>query len=93
MTIRSVVTAGVFGLALAASALASCQAFGPSTQDIAEARYLPAAEGQAPVTIEVVTVSSDVADRLPAPRPFPAFAEVFGDVRPVGTTVDVGDSV
>lgn len=38
-------------------------------------------------------VNSDVADRLPAPRPSPAFSEVFGEVRPVGTIVDVGDSV
>lgn len=80
-------------LACAATALASCQAFGPSTDDIAEARYLPAAAGENPVTIEVVMVNSDVADRLPAPRPSPAFSEVFGEVRPVGTIVDVGDSV
>ena len=80
-------------LAFAATALASCQAFGPSTDDIADARYLPAAAGENPVTIEVVTVNSNVADRLPAPRRSPTFSEVFGEVRPVGTTVDVGDSV
>lgn len=82
-----------FFLAVAAIALASCQAFGPSTGDIAGARYLPAAAGEKPVTIEVVTVNTDVANRLPAPRPSPAFAEVFAEVQPVGTTVDVGDSV
>lgn len=82
-----------FSLAVAAIALASCQAFGPGTGDIAGARYLPAAAGEKPVTIEVVTVNTDVANRLPAPRPSPAFAEVFAEVQPVGTTVDVGDSV
>lgn len=74
-------------------ALASCQAFGPSTGDIADARYVPSAPGAAPVAIEIVKVSGDMAHKLPAPTPSPAFADVLGGVRPVGTVVDVGDAV
>lgn len=82
-------------LVLAACGLtvASCQAFGPSTSDITGARYVPASAGEAPVTIEVVNVNGDTAPSLPASRRSPAFAEVFGEVRPVGTVVGVGDAV
>jgi polysaccharide export outer membrane protein len=81
-------TLSAFGLALA-----SCQAFGPSTGDIADATYVPSASGQAPVAIEVVKVGGETARALPAPRPSPSFAEVFEEVSPVGTVIDVGDSV
>lgn len=74
-------------------ALASCQAFGPGAGDIAGATTVPAGPGEAPVAIEVVKVSGETAAVLPSPRPTPAFAEVFEDVQPVGTVIDIGDSV
>jgi polysaccharide export outer membrane protein len=74
-------------------ALASCQAFGPSTGDIAEARYVPTASGETPVAIAVINVNGDTAGELPAPKASPAFADVLGGVLPVGTVVDVGDAV
>jgi len=80
-------------LAVCGLTLASCQAFGPSTGDIAGARYVPAAPGETPVAIAVVNVNGDTADELPAPKASPAFADALGEVPPVGTVVDVGDAV
>lgn len=80
-------------MCIAGLTLASCQAFGPSADDIASASTLPAPPGEAPVNIEVINVDGNSARALPAPLPDLPFSEVLGEVRPVGTVLDVGDSV
>lgn len=80
-------------VAVAAFAVASCQAFGPSKGDIAAARYLRIENGQSPVAIQIIDVNHDTSKVLPAPKALPSFADALGDARPVGTTVEIGDAV
>lgn len=80
-------------LVIAASALASCQSFGPSRADFARATSVPATSGQAPVPIKIVAVASDAGFQLPPRRSTPPFAEALQGARPVGTAVDVGDGL
>lgn len=78
---------------LACFPLASCQAFGPSRGDIVGAATVPAPPGGATAAIKVIEVSGAVAYQLPVAQPRPSFADALGGVQPVGTTVDVGDTV
>lgn len=81
-------------LPLAASMLlAGCQSFGPGRKTLLEASRVPAGPAEPAAQIVVVRVQGGMAQQLKRPEPWPAFATVIGDARPVGTVVGVGDSL
>jgi polysaccharide export outer membrane protein len=72
--------------------LAACQPFGPGRDTVFKAGSVPAAGG-AEQKITVVKVRGDMAERLPRPERWPAFADVFSGALPVGTVAGVGDAL
>lgn len=78
---------------LATCLLAGCQAFGPGRSDIVRPSSVNPAPGQPSIPVRVIQVDGEAAALLPVNAPAPSFAQVLGGVRPVGTTVDVGDSL
>lgn len=80
-------------LMLATCLLAGCQAFGPGRSDIVRPSSVNPAPGQPSIPVRVIQVDGEAAALLPVNAPAPSFAQVLGGVRPVGTTVDVGDSL
>lgn len=80
-------------LILGSLALASCQSFGPGRSAITDATSVPGRPGEAAAEIRLVEISSDAVSQLPQNRPTPPFSQTLGGVAPIGTTVDVGDTV
>lgn len=79
-------------VALASLALASCQAFGPSSAALSQGGVVPRSNGGS-ANIRIVQVSSDAAYQLPPPPVEQSFAAALGRVKPIGTTVQTGDAV
>lgn len=71
--------------------LAGCQSFGPSRGTIMAAPRAVAAQGAE--AVEVVNMGPATVTRMKSPAPWPRFADVLNGVRPVGTTVGVGDAM
>lgn len=80
-------------LGVSALALAACQPFGPGRQAVLNGGSVPAGPTEAAAQIKVVQVRGDMAAQFKPPAPWPAFADVLGGVRPVGTVVGTGDAL
>lgn len=80
-------------LALSAMLLVSCQSFGPSRGAIVDAATVPTPAGEVAAAIKIVEVSGGGAYQLPPVRIAPSFGEALSGARPIGTMVDVGDSL
>jgi polysaccharide export outer membrane protein len=78
---------------MAGLALSACQPFGPGRQAMMRAGSVPAGPDQQRNQIKVVQVRGDMAASFKPPAPWPAFAEVLGGTKPVGTVVGVGDAL
>ena len=86
---RSLLMPLVTGLVLAA-----CQPFGPGRQAVLRGGSVPPGPiEQANHQIRVVQVRGDMAAQFKPPAPWPAFADVLADAKPVGTVVGTGDAL
>ena len=63
-------------------------AVGPSRSAIVSQRTAQQIPG-----MQLIPVTSEIANRLSITAPAPGFAEAIGDAEPVGTTVGIGDTV
>lgn len=80
-------------LAASGLALAACQPFGPGRQAVLNGGSVLATANAAAAQIKVVQVRGDMAAQFKAPPPWPAFADVLGGAKPVGTVVGTGDAL
>lgn len=74
-------------------ALSACQPFGPGRQAVLNAGSVPAGPTEAGAQIKLVQVRGDMAAQFKPPAPWPAFADVLADAKPVGTVVGTGDAL
>lgn len=74
-------------------ALSACQAFGPSTKAIRSGGSVPSRAGEIATPIRVIEVAGGEPLPLPTVAPMLPFYDVIPQAAPIGTTVDVGDTL